>query len=188
MSVCVRRQLHPPLATNGSVPFNKNSNPLCSARRSKASREEHTVSLSATRLQALALSKPAQPCYFSCPPSHPTSPFFFHPPTLILLGALLGHLELQVPEFLGVRLRLLPVRMIEPAPRRRVTTLSGVVKRERASFVPLPAPAWQANLQQAPTIASALPPAGLVRLGVRLGCWRPVAVSRRAQQASGRAR
>jgi len=64
MSVCVRRQLHPPLATNGSVPFNKNSNSLCSARRSKASREAHTVSLSATRLQALALSKPAQPCYF----------------------------------------------------------------------------------------------------------------------------
>ena len=59
--------------------------------------------------------------------------------------------------------------MIEPAPRRRVTTLSGVVKRERASFVPLPAPAWHANLQQARTIASALPPAGLVRLGVRLG-------------------
>ena len=71
MSICVRRQLHPPLATNGSVPFNKNSNSLCPARRSKASREAHTVSLSATRLQALALSKPAQPCYFSCPVASP---------------------------------------------------------------------------------------------------------------------
>ena len=65
---------------------------------------------------------------------------------------------------------------------------SGVVKRVRASFVPFPAPAWQANLQQTPTIASALPPAGLVRLGVRLpsvACGHAARRSRHQSRSSG---